>query len=125
MTSSGMFGRSLKSGLGRALALVPTVFMVFSFALIAQPAMAQSTIFNIPSTDTVDKGKGYFEFDVLPQTDATGAAISIFNPLIVVGLPHDVEVGLNFPIFHSSDFTPTSNFVYIQPNLKWKFFKND
>ena len=48
----------------------------------AAPAMAQSTIFNIPSTDTVDKGKAYVEFDVLPQAPGpdSGASTIIFNP---------------------------------------------
>ena len=45
----------------------PSVFAALAFVLVAQSAMAQSTIFNIPSTDVVDKGKGYFEIDLLPQ----------------------------------------------------------
>ena len=32
-----------------------------------QVAVAQSTIFNIPTTDAVAKGKVYFEFDYLAQ----------------------------------------------------------
>jgi hypothetical protein len=88
--------------------------------------MAQSTLFNIPSTDTVAAKKTYVEFDFLPQaTTAEGSStIFIYNPRILVGLPHDVEVGLNFPIYHSSDFDP-STLGYIQPNIKWKFFNND
>jgi hypothetical protein len=95
--------------------------------LLAGSAMAQSTIFNIPSTDTVDKGKGYFEFDFLPQATVQDgfSRIFIYNPRFIAGLPHDVEVGVNFPIYHSSDFVDPSSFVYIQPNIKWKFFKND
>ncbi len=66
--------------------------------------MAQSTIFNIPSTDTVDKGKAYVEFDFLPQAPGpdVGGMITLYNPRLVVGLPHDVEVGVNFPIFHTA-----------------------
>ena len=94
--------------------------------LIAQSAMAQSTIFNIPSTDTVDKGKAYFEFDFLPQAPGpdVGAIIIIYNPRFVAGLPHDAEVGVNFPIYHNGDADPT-NLAYIQPNIKWKFYKDD
>ena len=56
---------------------------------------------------------------------ADGAAtIFIYNPRLVVGLPHDMEFGLNFPIYHSGDFDPSS-LAYIQPNFKWKFFNND
>jgi hypothetical protein len=114
------------SRVGRTLALIPTVFIVLLFVLIAQSARAQSTLFNIPSTDTVDKGKSYFEIDFLPQAPGpdAGSRIFIYNPRFIAGLPHDVEVGVNFPIFHSSDFDPTS-LAYIQPNLKWKYYKND
>ena len=87
--------------------------------------MAQSTIFNIPSTDTVDKGKAYVEFDFLPQaTRPDVGALDIYNPRLVVGLPNNAEVGVNFPIYRYSDVDP-STFGYIQPNIKWKFYKDD
>jgi len=99
---------------------------VFASVLAAQNASAQSTIFNVPSTDTVEKGKYYFEFDFLPQapTPDAGGSIQTYNPSFIVGLPNDVEVGVNFPIFHFKDASP-SNFAYVQPDVKWKFFKND
>ena len=91
-------------------------------ALLAGPAMAQSTLFNIPSTDTVSKSKVYFEFDFLPQVPGpdVGDMITIYNPRVLVGLAHDIEVGLNFPIYHTS-----ANSAYIQPNIKWKFYNSD
>ena len=94
--------------------------------LAAHSAMAQSTIFNIPSTDVVDKGKAYVEFDVLPQAPGpdAGAMITIYNPRVLFGVGGNVEVGLNFPIYHYSEGSP-SNLAYIQPDIKWKFFKND
>src|SRR5580765_889917 len=100
--------------------------IVLLFVLVAQSARAQSTIFNIPSTDVVAKGMGYFEFDFLPQAPGPdlGARIIIYNPRFIAGLPHNVEVGVNVPIFHNSDFDPTS-LSYIQPNLKWKYYAND
>ena len=84
--------------------------------------MAQSTIFNIPSTDTVSKGKGYFEFDFLAQAPGpeSGSRTYIYNPRILVGLSDKAEVGLNFPTYHAS-----SNFGYIQPNIKYKYYAND
>jgi hypothetical protein len=110
----------------RVLTLVPAALVALWCVLVAQSAMAQSTIFNIPSTDTVEKGKGYVEFDVLPQAPGpdAGGRITLYNPRVLAGLPHDVEVGLNFPIYHYNDSSP-ANFAYIQPNVKWKFFKND
>ena len=103
------------------------MFVVLASVLAAQVASAQSTIFNIPSTDTVAKGKGYFEIDLLPQMPGptVGSSIVIYNPRILVGLPHDTEFGINVPIYHVPDSTPTSNFTYIQPNLKTKVYNND
>src|SRR3977135_1558777 len=114
------------SRVGRPLALAPTFFIVLLFVLVAQSARAQSTIFNIPSTDVVGKGMGYFEFDFLPQAPGPdkGAKIVIYNPRLIVGLPPDAAVGINVPIYHNSDFDPSS-LAYIQPNLKWKYYKND
>lgn len=99
---------------------------VLAAAVTTGTATAQSTIFNIPSTDTVGKGQGYFEFDFLPQAPGPdrGASIVIYNPRIIVGLPHDAEFGVNVPIYHNSDGDPTS-LAYIQPNFKWKFYKDD
>jgi hypothetical protein len=118
------------------------LFVALVFAVTAQTVMAQSTIFNIPSGDTVDKGKAYFEFDFVPQvpgfdglaaTQTTPAIPSfrtiLINPRLVVGGPHDTEFGVNFPTFHTTaSLTPnctSSNCAYIEPNFKWKFYKND
>jgi hypothetical protein len=66
--------------------------------------MAQSTIFNIPTTDTVSKGKGYFEFDFLAQAPGptAGARTFIYNPRLLVGVSDKVEVGVNFVTPHNS-----------------------
>jgi hypothetical protein len=112
------------------------LFVALLFVVAAQPAMAQSTIFNIPSTDTVDKGKGYFEFDYLPQApgfEQSGLVpayrTTLINPRVVVGGPHDTEFGVNFPTFHNSQsvtFCGTSSTcAFIEPNFKIKAYKND
>src|SRR5262245_18486405 len=81
------------------LRAVRTGFVVLAFVLVTQSAWAQSTIFNIPSTDVVATGKGYFEFDFLPQAPGpdAGSSIGIYNPRGLVGLPHNTEIGVNIP----------------------------
>jgi hypothetical protein len=112
------------------------LFVALLFVVAAQTAMAQSTIFNIPSGDTVDKGKAYAEFDFLaemPGVDATTATPAfrtfLINPRLVVGGPHDTEFGVNFPTFHNTSSVPLCSTSitcgYAEPNFKWKFFKND
>jgi len=110
------------------------LFVALLFVVAAQTAMAQSTIFNIPSGDTVDKGKAYAEFDFLPQAPGpdTGSRTFLYNPRLVVGGPHDTEFGVNFPTFHTGGgnsncaaASGSATCAYIEPNLKWKFYKND
>src|SRR5262245_26115484 len=100
------------------------VFLIsLVFLIVAKSAMAQSTIFNIPTTDVVAKGKAYFEFDYLPQIPKPeGVDRSyIVNPRIVVGPGGNVEAGSNFGIYHSPGVTTT----LFQPNIKWRFFNRD
>ena len=98
---------------------------VLGLAVMAtQPAAAQSTIFNIPTTDTVAAKKGYFEFDYLAQLPKPDAGqFQIFMPRLVVGVAPNVEVGVNFANTHYSDDGGT--WSQIQPNIKAKFYNND
>jgi hypothetical protein len=101
-------------------------FVLIVVAALQQAAMAQSTIFNIPTTDTVPAKKVYFEFDYLPQIPKTEGAgrIQIFNPRIVVGIAPNLEAGANFANYHFGG-DPSSTFSYFQPNIKYKFAASD
>ena len=58
---------------------------------------AQQTIFNVPSSDILDKGKFYIEFDATfkPNEGDSVGRFSSFVPRIIAGTGGDVEVGLN------------------------------
>ena len=89
----------------------------------AQPAAAQSTIFNIPSTDTVAPKKTYFEIDYvmqLPKPDE--GQFSIFTPRVVFGVTPMLEVGANIAFGHVSGGETDMIF---QPNAKYKFWADD
>jgi hypothetical protein len=90
---------------------------------VARPGQAQSTIFNIPTTDTVSPKKAYGEFDFLAQAPGPdeGSTIYLYNPRLVVGVANTVEAGVNFPTFHTTGSTA----AYIEPNVKAKVFNND
>jgi hypothetical protein len=117
----------------KSVRVLSGLFVALLFVVTAQTAMAQSTIFNIPTTDTVAKGKGYFEFDFLAQAPGTGTTRTyIYNPRLVVGLSDKVEAGVNFLTPHSSGGTlcgtttsSSSTCGYFQPNMKVKFYNND
>jgi hypothetical protein len=88
--------------------------------------LAQSTIFNIPTTDTVTKGKAYAEFDFLPQVPATDASRTYtYNPRLVVGAPGNLEFGVNFPTLNTRGSGSSTTNAYIQPNAKWKLYGNE
>jgi len=90
----------------------------------AATASAQSTIFNIPTTDTVSPKKGYFEFDYLVQLPAPDEGqFQVFTPRFVAGVTPMMEAGVNFGNVHYADGGGT--FASIQPNVKYKFFAND
>jgi len=109
------------------------LFVALLFVVTAQTAMAQSTIFNIPSGDTVDKGKAYAEFDFLAEAPGpdVGSRYYLYNPRLVIGGPHDTEFGVNFPTYHNGTGNGFCNTgapgtcAYIEPNFKWKYYKND
>jgi hypothetical protein len=95
-------------------------------AVVAGPAAAQSTIFNIPSTDTVAPGKVYFELDYvlqLPKPDFL--QFQTVTPRVVVGVASQVEVGLNVGVTHISDVDEDANTTIVQPNAKYKFWADD
>jgi hypothetical protein len=103
----------LALGLGLLLAIVSAG---------SPAAFAQSTIFNIPTTDVVAPKKVYFEFDYIGHLEHLDkGGFHSFVPRVVVGVAKGVEVGLNVAATHST--APTT--VYAQPNIKWQFYANE
>jgi hypothetical protein len=97
--------------------LVPIVYALFLFS--TRLAMSQTTIFNVPTTDTVAQGKVYVGFDWLAQNPNTRALdrLHIFNPRVVVGIAKNFEVGANVSVNHRTFTTDT----FVEPNAKWRF----
>src|SRR5262249_50748954 len=94
--------------------------IVLSIALVAmcaEKALAQSTIFNIPSTDVVAKKKVYFEFDFISHLESQdNGGFQTYVPRVVVGVGKGVEIGLNV----ASTVSAAPTVVYAQPNIKWQ-----
>ena len=102
------------------------VLVLVSFAMLCGAltrTQGQQTIFNVPSTDVLDKGKVYVELDAsLKPTD--GSAVSKFSsfvPRVVVGAGHRVEVGLNV----TGNIQPGSDATTLVPTVKWKPYQNE
>lgn len=82
---------------------------------------AQQTIFNVPTTDVLDRGKVYFELDASFKTnnDAIAGKFSSFVPRLVAGAGNNVEVGLNV----TGNIQPGADSTTIVPTVKWKFYQ--
>lgn len=95
---------------------------IFSLLLGAQSA-AQQTIFNVPTSDVLDRGKVYVELDAafkLDRTDDFGR-FSSFVPRVVVGAGGNVEVGLNV----TGNIQPGADSTTLVPTVKWKFYESE
>jgi len=89
-------------------------------------AMAQSTIFNTPTTDTVAPKSIYMEFDFLAQSPPNDySKIYLYNYRLVVGMARALEFGINFPIYNEPTSRGSSSNASIQPNIKWKCYHHD
>lgn len=85
------------------------------FSALAAPALAQQTIFNVPSADVLDPGKVYGEVDELFRP--TEPSLSSTTIRGVVGVVPGIEGGVNFGGFNSpGGIVPTATAaVKIQP----------
>ena len=101
-------------------AAVGMALFVLVMAALAIKAQAQQTVFNVPTTDVLDKGKVYFELDISAKpndTDALGH-FSSFVPRLVFGAGHRVEVGVNI----LGNVQPGPDSTTIAPAVKWKAY---
>jgi hypothetical protein len=88
----------------------------------ATSATAQSTIFNIPSSDVQAPRKVYLEADFITHfASYKDGGYQTYGPRVVVGLPGNSEVGVN--VFYTR--TATAQPISVQPNFKWQFFSNE
>lgn len=98
--------------------LTKTAISFAVFFMTAIGAQAQQTIFNVPSTDVLDKGKVYVEFGSTfkPNNQEASRKFSSFVPRVVVGAGKNVEVGLNL----TGNIQPGSDTTTIVPAIKWR-----
>ena len=102
------------------------LFALFAFfcpLCLGLRCQAQQTVFNVPTTDVLDKGKVYVELDAsfkLDHQDALGK-FSSFVPRLVVGTGGNVEVGLNI----TGNIQPGVDATALVPTVKWRYYQNE
>ena len=96
---------------------VSILFFGFLFGA-ASVVSGQQTIFNVPSTDVLAKGKVYAELDasLKPTDGAVVTKFSSFVPRVVVGAGNRVEIGLNI----TGNIQPGADSTTLIPTIKWK-----
>jgi hypothetical protein len=112
--------KSIRSIIRNTAALGATILLV---VLPKSAAFAQSTLFNVPSTDVVAKKKVYLEFDFISHlTSHANGGFQIYAPRAVFGVAKGVEAGVNVSFV---DALSTNQPVYVSPNVKWQFYSNE
>ena len=94
-----------------------TLIAAVGFAITSS---AQQTVFNVPTTDVLDKGNVYFELDLSAKPNDSDALnkFSSFVPRVVVGAGHHIEVGLNI----TGNVQPGLDSTTLVPTFKWKIY---
>lgn len=95
------------------MSVLRAILLCVAGVVLSVPALAQETIFNVPSGDILDKGKVYGEFDFAYQWNASAGA---YTPRVVAGIGHQVEIGLNL----NSITTPGPSQTTPTPTIKWR-----
>lgn len=97
-------------------------FFAACFLLTISYASAQSTLFNVPTTDVQEPRTVYLEADFIAHfASYRDGGYQTYGPRVVVGVTKDTEVGVNVFYTKSSDPEP----VEVQPNFKWRFYANE
>ncbi|MGA8038402.1 MAG: hypothetical protein WA823_17985 [Candidatus Acidiferrales bacterium] len=84
----------------------------------AEVAQAQETVFDVPSADVLDAGKVYGELD---GTVRAVDPLATFTPRVVLGIGHNIEVGVNFEGLSA----PSLGELAISPTIKWRPWRTD
>ena len=94
-----------------------------TLTLICNLVKAQSTLFNIPSTDVVAKKKTYVEFDFVSHLEShQKGGFQVYVPRVVFGVAKNLEIGANVAF---TDALAPDQPVELQPNLKYQFYNNE
>lgn len=100
----------------KARSLVMPILVLAAASTCVPTASAQQTVFNVPTTDVLDRGKVYVELDV--PFKPVDPKFSSFVPRIVVGTGGNVEVGLNV----LGNIQPGADATALAPSFKWKVY---
>jgi len=105
---------------GNVIGLVSVIGVLF---IPSASVNAQQTIFNVPSTDVLEKGKIYAELDasLKPADGSDVAKFSSFVPRVVIGAGSNIELGLNV----TGNIQPAPDSTALVPTIKWRPYQGE
>lgn len=111
-----------KKDLPSALKIFVLGSLIILIVTFSQNARAQTSVFNIPTTDVLPPQKLTVELDYIahPAPYEKGG-YHYFGPVIIYGLRKNVEIGFN--AFYTISSEPDE--AEIQPNIKWQFYTDE
>lgn len=124
MNSKESNNKEMVAGRNNVTLILRIAFGIASFALLIAvlclKAQAQQTVFNVPTTDVLDRGKVYFELDISVKPNDSDALshFSSFVPRLVVGAGGNIELGVNI----LGNIQPGADSTIIAPAAKWKVY---
>ena len=100
----------------------PILFFLILLS-VSLAVFPQQTIFNVPTTDVLERGKVYVEIDTSfkPNNQEALRKFSSFVPRVVVGAGNNVEIGLNV----IGNIQPGDDTTTLVPTVKWRFYQNE
>jgi hypothetical protein len=97
--------------------------MALMLACCSLAAQAQTTIFNVPSTDVQATHKTYAEVDFIGHlTSLDNGGFQVYGAKLLYGARKGVEGGMN--VFYTRA-EGAAKAVELQPNAKWQFYQNE
>jgi hypothetical protein len=102
------------------LNLIMAVWVAALSLVLPATVRAQQTIFNVPTTDVLDRGKVYAELDVPfnPNTGGSVGRFSSFVPRVIIGVGGRTEVRLNV----TGNVQPGADTTTLVPTAKHKLY---
>jgi len=95
---------------------------LLTICLADGPASGQSTILNVPSTETMSRNELYVEADLIAHASSFKKGGFVwYGPSVIYGMGRNVEIGVNAYVMKEAG--PAS--FEIQPNVKWKVFDDE
>jgi hypothetical protein len=87
-----------------------------------QKVCAQSSIFNVPTTDVLPPQELYVEADYIAHpAPYEKAGFQYFGPAIIYGVRKNFEIGVN--VYYTRSIEPDA--AELQPHGKWQFFNDE